>query len=317
VRKILLLANPLFKSRCGRDLPQIVRVFEQAGAQVEILETGANRAAGGKATRAAEQGVDAVIVCGGDGTVFDVLQGLAGSDVPLGIVPFGTGNILAQNLKIPKNPVQAARSLLNAKPRSVPLGKITCCLPGGQQTWFFAMSAGMGLHAAIMESARRSQKDRTGKAAYFAAGFKALFAYPIQPFDLEITTVQEQVLKRQACEIIAVRVAELNIWRPGGDLSSPFLRLASVEGESRWQIAKAAFDAFFPFFLGGVGQRNRRIAEGAPARYEDVVRVICRPIAGKRYQMPISVQADGEVLGAFCATIEMAGVNLQLLSADN
>jgi diacylglycerol kinase (ATP) len=313
VRKILLLANPLFKSRCGRDLPHIVRVFEQAGAQVEVLETGANRAAGGKARRAVEQGVDAVIVCGGDGTVFDVLQGIAGSDVPVGIVPFGTGNILAQNLRIPKKPVEAARWLLNAKPRSVPLGRITCCVPGGQQTWFFAMSAGMGMHVAIMEAARRSQKDRTGRAAYFAAGFKVLFAYPVQPFDLEITTAHEKVLKRQACEIIAVRVAELNIWRPGGNLNSPILRLASVDGESRWRLARAAFDALL---LGG-GQRNRRIAEGAPARYEAVLRVICRPIAGKLYRVPLSVQADGEVLGTSCATIEMAGVNLQLLGANN
>ncbi|HEY4047364.1 MAG TPA: diacylglycerol kinase family protein [Acidobacteriaceae bacterium] len=313
MRKILLLANPLFESRCGRELPRILRVFEQSGAHVEVLETGANRAAGSKARRAAEQGIDAVIVCGGDGTVFDVLQGIAGSDVPLGIVPFGTGNILAQNLKIPKYPVDAARWLLKAKPRSVPLGRITCCVPGGRETWLFGMAAGMGMHAAVMEAARRSEKDRTGRAAYFAAGLKALFAHPVQPFHLEITTVQEQVLERKASEMIAVRVAELNFWRPGGDLSFPFLRLASVAGESRWQLTKATCDAFF---LGG-GQRNRRIPEGAPARYEDVLRVVCRPITGMRYQVPIVVQADGEVLGASCATIEMAGLNLQLLSGNS
>ena len=99
MRRILLLANPLLAKQDGRALLSILRVFKEAGADVDVLETGANRAAGAKAKRAVEQGVDAVIVCGGDGTVFDALQGVAGTEVPLGIVPFGTGNILAQNLE--------------------------------------------------------------------------------------------------------------------------------------------------------------------------------------------------------------------------
>ena len=88
----------------GGLFQRILRVFREAGVDVEVLETGANRAAGAKAKRAVEQGVDAIIVCGGDGTVFDALQGVAGSEVPLGIIPFGTGNILAQNLNTPKKP---------------------------------------------------------------------------------------------------------------------------------------------------------------------------------------------------------------------
>ena len=87
MRRILLLANPLFESRCKRELPQIVHIFEKAGIDVEVGETEPNRATGDKAKKAVERGVDAIIVCGGDGTVFDALQGLAGSKVPLGIIP--------------------------------------------------------------------------------------------------------------------------------------------------------------------------------------------------------------------------------------
>src|ERR1700743_1064439 len=101
MRKILLLANSLFESRGKRELPRILRVFAEAGVEVEVQESGISRAAGAKAKRAIEQGIDAIIVCGGDGTLFDFLQGVAGSDVPLGILPFGTGNIVAQNLKTP------------------------------------------------------------------------------------------------------------------------------------------------------------------------------------------------------------------------
>jgi diacylglycerol kinase family enzyme len=310
MRRILLLANPLFESRVGRNLPRILRIFEQAGTEVEVQETGLDRAAGSKAKRAVEQGLDAVIVCGGDGTVFDVLQGLVGSEVPMGILPFGTGNILAQNLKIPNRPVDAAHWLVAASPRQLPLGKITCCVPGGKQTWFFAMAAGMGVHAAMMEATQHPEKDRTGRTAYFAAGLKALFSHPVQPFELEITTVEGKVLQRRVSEMIAVRVAELNLWRPGGDLSFPFLRLASVESVSRRRLAQASFQALFL----GAGRRDLPLKEDAAARYDDVLRVQCRPIPGMKYEVPIAVEADGEVLGASYATIEMAETGIQLLS---
>ena len=314
MRRVLLLANSLFESRGKRDLPRIQRVFEEAGIDVDLQESGIDRAAGAKARRAIDRGVDAIIVCGGDGTVFDVLQGLAGSDIPLGILPFGTGNILAQNLKIPNKAIEAARWLLAARPRAVPLGKITCCVPGGRQTWFFAMAAGLGNHAAMIQASEKYQKDKAGRAAYFAAGLNVLFSYPLQSFDLEITMVDGRVIQRRASEMIAVRVSELNLWRPGGDLDFPFLRLASVEGESRWRLAQAAFQGL----LLGAGQRDRRVREDAAARYEDVLRVDCKPIPGVKYKVPIAVEADGEVLGASCATIEMAGMDVRLLSAaDN
>ncbi len=310
MRNILLLTNPLLESHGHGGLSPIVRALEEAGMAVEVRETGPNRAAGRKAKWAAEQGADAIIVCGGDGTVFDALQGLAGSDVPLGILPFGTGNVLAQNLKIPNRPLDVAHWLLKAKPRVVPLGKVTVCGPAGSQTWFFAMAAGMGVHASMIAAARRDDKQRTGRTAYFAAGIDALLSHPVQPFELEITTTDGKVLQRQACDAIAVRVGELNLWRPGGSLDFPFLRLASVEGGSRRRLAQAAFDAL----LLGAGQRDRPLKDNAAARYEDVLRVKCRPIPGVTYEVPIAVEADGEILGASCATIEMADATVTLLS---
>lgn len=311
MRRILLLANPLATSRGGWSLPSVVRIFEEAGIEVDVQETEPNRGAGQKASLAAEKGVDAVIVCGGDGTVFDVVQGLAGTEVPLGIIPLGTGNVLAQNLKIPLNPTEAARWLLKAIPRTVPLGKIVCQNGKGTESWFFAMAAGMGLHAAMMQATRRGDKIKTGRMAYFSAGLKMLVSYPVQPIDLEITTVEGERLQRRASEIVAVRVAELNLWRPGGDLEFPFLRLATVEGGSRWRLAKASFQALFL----GAGKRDKRFNGVAAANYEDVLKVECKPIPGMHYKIPIAVEADGEVLGLSRATIEMAGLSVNLLAA--
>lgn len=310
MRRILLLVNPIFERNGRRYLPGIVQVFEKAGVSVELVEATPDRSAKDTIAHAVQEHLDAIIVCGGDGTVFDALQGIAGSEIPLGICPFGTGNILAQNLKIPLHPVEAARWLLTAKPRSVPLGRITCVNATGKRSWFFAMAAGMGGHAAMMKAAERYGKHSAGKIAYFGAGLETLFTYPLQPFEAEITTVKGEVFQRQVCELIAVHVAELNLWRPGGGLELPFLRLASVEGASRLRLAQASVEAL----LLRRGQRDRTPKTHAAARYEDVIRVECRPVPGLHYKQPITVEADGEILGSTSATIEMADVSVRLLS---
>ena len=323
--KILLLVNPVFEKHKNRDLPRIVQTFQQAGIELELSETKPERGAGEQARQAIAAGFDRIVVCGGDGTVFDVLQGMAGSSVPLGIIPFGTGNVLAQNLRIPRDPVAAARWIMAARPRSIALGKITRCAAEEKQQWFFAMTAGMGVHAALMTAAQRSKKNMGGRAAYFAAGLQLLFHHPLEPFHLTITLTTGEVIERNACEAIAVRVAALNIWRPGGGFDLPFLRLATVESGpmqngslhqgirngSRWQLARATFEGLFL----SAGSRERKQRANAPARYEDASRIVCRALPGFTYTSPLAVQADGEVLDASCAVIEMAGVNLQMLSA--
>jgi diacylglycerol kinase (ATP) len=314
MRKILLLVNPMLQRTRARrrDIAAVLEVFREAGAAVEVLETGENRAAGPKASKGAAEGCDAIVVCGGDGTIFDVIQGLAGSTVPLGIIPFGTGNVMAQNLKVPKGAEAAARWILHASPIPVPLGRITCCTPQGRDTWLFAMAAGMGLHAALMSEARRAGKDVTGRAAYFLAGGRLLLNHAVQPFDVTITTTSGDVIQEQACEALALRVAELNRWRTGGGLSFPFLRLATVRGDSRARLALASYEALFR----SGGARDREHRQDASAIYRDVVRVVCSPIPGQAYKPAIAVQADGEVLGASCAAIEMAGRDVHLLAAD-
>jgi diacylglycerol kinase (ATP) len=298
MRKILLFVNPVLQRTRARrrDIDGVLSALRKSGDAIDILETGENRAAGAKARAAVAQGYDAILVCGGDGTIFDVIQGVAGSTVPLGIIPFGTGNVVV------------AHGILSSHRIRVPLGKVTCC----DQSWLFAMAAGMGVHAALMSEARRSGKDTTGRAAYFLAGGKLLLNHPLQPFDIAITTTSGAVIHERVCEALAVRVAELNRWRPGGGLSFPFLRLATVAGASRSRLALASYDALFR----GGGARDREQADDASAIYRDVVRVVCSPIPGRTYEPPIAVQADGEVLGASSATIEMAGLEVNLLSAD-
>lgn len=314
MRKLLLLINPLLEERRAGDLRRLLAEFRHQGVEVSVEKTGANRSAGQRAERAAMEGFDAVLACGGDGTVFDILQGMAGSSLPLGIVPFGTGNVLAQNLAMPKQPEAIARWMLSSRPLPLPLGRVTCCPPEaatGPRSWYFAMSAGMGMHAALMRAARAPAKRARGRAAYYWAGARLLLAYPLQPLDVEITAVDGTQLRRRVCEVVALRVPELNLWRPGGALTAPFLRLVTVEGHSRRGLLRSSLGMLARSLIR---PGRRRLPHSGPIHYEDGIRVVCRPIPGRQYRAALEVEADGEVLDFPGVTIEMAGASVNLLA---
>lgn len=326
MRRVLLFVNPIFEQRANHReaIRRVVSVLRAAGLSVEAHETLSAQSAGDQARQGIEDGFEAILVCGGDGTVFNVIQGVAGTEIPVGILPFGTGNVLAQNMNLPRNPVEAAKLLLKATPRRIPLGQITLAVPdlpsdppaaGGsrrmrQKSWYFTMAAGMGLHAALMSAADGWGKRAIGRAAYYFAGGSLLLRRRIEPFDVEVTTAAGEVFRRRVCEAIAVRVEELNRWRPGGKLEVPLLRLATVDATDRWGLAEASFHA-----LARTASRNEQSANGnsAKVRYSDAVRVICRPLPDWEYKSPVLVEADGEVLGTSHAVMTMAKESFYLL----
>ncbi len=315
MRRVLLFVNPIFEQRAAhRDaIARIATLLGSVGLSVEVHETLSAQSAGEQARQGIEDGFDTILVCGGDGTVFNVIQGVAGTNIPVGILPFGTGNVLAQNMNLPRHPVDAARKLLDAAPRRIPLGRITVTLPDPSgvpgrtkdKSWYFAMAAGMGLHASLMNAADSWGKRALGRTSYFLAGISLLTKHRIQPFEIEVTTVDGNKFRQRVCEAIAVRVAELNRWRPGGSLEEPMLRLATVDATGRWGLAKASVQA--------LARRESRDGSSPSVRYTDAVRIVCRPVKDYDYHTAVLAEADGEVLGASRAVIEMAKESFYLL----
>ncbi|WP_312856305.1 YegS/Rv2252/BmrU family lipid kinase [Nocardioides pelophilus] len=136
----------------------------------------------GQAEQASVDGADLVIVCGGDGTVREVCAELAGTGIPVGIVPAGTGNLLARNLDIPLFIRAAIDIAINGQDRAIDMVKVT---GDGIDDSHFMVMAGMGFDAAIMEGVNEEIKKKVGWLAYVLSGLKALM-FPTMRLEVSI-----------------------------------------------------------------------------------------------------------------------------------
>ena len=311
MRRVLFFLNPLLMEHRNRRavVDRVAGMLRETGCTVELQDTLSAHSAGEQAQEAVANGFDTIFVCGGDGTVFQVIQGVAGSSTSLGVIPFGTGNVLAQNLRLPRDPMAAMRAQMNARAVSIPLGKITCKTAGHtkDRNWYFTIAAGMGVHAALMNLAPTGSGKRVGgRAAYFVGGFRLLANHPVEPFELEVTRADGSVRKGRASEVIAVRVGGINLWQPGGDLQSPTLRVASLSETTRLGLAHASFHAL-------VTRKSSGASKLPYPQYEDASMLTCRPLSDYSYQSPLLIEADGEVIGMKKATISVAQRRLCLL----
>jgi len=170
VARALLITNPAAARTQPRAVDGVMRTLRAAGWEAEVLATGGP----GDARRLAEYGVaervDVVAVFGGDGTTMQAAAALVGTEVCLGIIPGGTGNLLAGNLRIPASPERAARTLVAGRPRRFDLGRME--RPDGLH--YFAVACGAGYDARVMAGTASEHKRRWGMAAYVATTLRLI-----------------------------------------------------------------------------------------------------------------------------------------------
>jgi YegS/Rv2252/BmrU family lipid kinase len=191
VSRALLIVNPA--ARGGRSAEvDALTAFGEIGVAVDVRRT--SRA--GDAAHFASQHVGSgpVFTLGGDGTVMEAVGALIGRDVPVGILPGGTGNQLARHFRIPLNVRKAVRAL--RAPRVVPLdlGRLV-------DGPYFALTAGLGLDAALIAGAKPAMKRRFGVLAYVWSGAHAVRT--MKPFTVRVEADGQEFEREASLAMIA------------------------------------------------------------------------------------------------------------------
>jgi diacylglycerol kinase (ATP) len=167
VRRVAVVFNPATGGRDAADRAARTReLLGAAGVEVLWLETSAEDPGRGQVRQALDQGVDLVLVSGGDGTVMACVSGLAGTRVPMAVLPGGSGNLLATNFDIPSDLEGAVDCALHGERRRLDVGAI-----GDDR---FVIMAGMGFDAAMLADADPKLKARIGAVAYVVSGLRQL-----------------------------------------------------------------------------------------------------------------------------------------------
>lgn len=165
---VTVIYNPTAGWRRRRKLIDVVEAMNRRGAMVTLRETTGPGDAEQFAREAAADGdAEIVVAAGGDGTINEVANGLAGSQVPLGVIPTGTANVLAIEIGLPKSADALGDLLLTGESRPIGAGRVN--------KRFFLLWVGAGFDGRLVHAIDPAMKRRFGKLAFVWAGVKQVF----------------------------------------------------------------------------------------------------------------------------------------------
>jgi len=293
VRKATLISNPKtgrYNSR-RRSIQDVASRLESLGVAVDLQLTSGPGAATEIAARAARNGSSDVIVAGGDGTINEAIQGLAGTDARLAIIPRGTGNVLARELGLPLDEESALTVVAKGKPRKIYLGLVID--ETTNQSRHFVLMAGIGLDASVVGGVQPSLKKRIGRGAFWVSGLSHLANWNPQPFTLEINGDKYQATFAAVGK--APRYGGDLAITPGARLDQPEFEVCIIETTSRVRYLQLLSHAM----------RNGMPRDKPEVRFVNAVKV--------RAYGNAQVQIDGELLGALPMRFEIAPHSLEVI----
>lgn len=229
----------------GADtIQRLVAALRTNGLNIQDSQVKATTASG-DATRMAEEAVaqkiDVLIACGGDGTINETAQALVGTSTALAILPSGTANVLAKEMRLPRQPEELAKLIAAGRTREISVGLAT--KPGENWQRYFLLMAGIGLDAAIIATVNPALKKKFGLGAYVAAGLKTLVEWRLKPFSLNFN--------QQKCEAtfaIIANAANYAAWfriAPLANMESDHLDICIFNSRSRLVYLSYAFLSLF------------------------------------------------------------------------
>ena len=296
-RKTIIIYNP-FAGKMGtkglKRLSTAADILREAGHETWLVPTQGPGTAGAIARRSIADGAELILAAGGDGTINEIAAGVAFSDVPLGILPAGTANVLANELGLGSSIEHAATALAACVPRRISLGRLQC-VNGSERTRLFLLMAGIGLDAKIVYNLSLPLKARFGKLAYWVGGF-SLIGRDLDEFEVLVDG------RRVNCSFALIS----KVRNYGGDLEiaqnisllDDRFEVVLFEGRSSYR------------FLGYLARVAVRKLTGV--RGISLLRAtqVCLPGTADRR---VYIQVDGEYAGHIPASVEIVPDALTLL----
>jgi diacylglycerol kinase (ATP) len=306
LRNALLIHNPNAGnggSGRRRMLDEARRIFSFAGIEAELTETRGPGDATEIAYRASAEGRQLVIACGGDGTLNEVVNGLAtqrnGHRVPLALLPGGTANVLAKELNLPWDIPSAAEKLVPGEVRDIALGLATP-LEQPEKKRYFLSVAGSGPDGMIVYAIDLDLKARVGILAYWWQGAREVFRYKFPHF--RVVTGEQ---KLDASLLVVGRTK--NYGGPfkittGADLYENEFELMALTTQSGFRYLS---------YLPSLWLDKLRGTDGV--HFWKVDAVVCEPLDAK----PVYAQVDGEPLARLPVEFKIVPRALKLLVPQN
>jgi len=288
------------RRRKGRQIPAVVKAvreqLEAAGWTVRSEVVTRKRALRRHARRAVKAHRDAVVVVGGDGAVLQVVNALAGTDVALGIVPKGTGNLLAGNLDVPKPLDDAVALLIKLETRTIDVGQLS--IDGADRD--FAVACGIGFDAVVMDATKQRQKRRWGKLAYVANAVRE--GAQVQEAEHEIT-IDGQTITTTAAQIFIANFGQM------GSMLGPRRRVEPDDGQFDVFVVKAT-DPVDGLLAGWQALRQKALGRSSDGRVfrgqATEVSVTSTP--------PQLVETDGSVIGTTPVKVRIRPAALRVIA---
>lgn len=289
----ILLYNPAAgrnRRKRPRQLQTAKEELERAGMKVRMEPTSSRGSATELAREAVQGGAELIVVCGGDGTINEAVNGMALSPVPLAILPGGTANILARELQMPLDMAGAVRALATATPRRISLGRAA-----GR---YFLLMAGVGLDARVLDRLRPRPKDRFGMTSYVFETIRYLLSRRPVPFLISAAGQYHQVTF--ACISKSRHYGPFEMVREA-DLFSDQFYVYCFHSASGLR-----------YFLYALALLANSAAQLPDFSRFPACQVECQEIPSRRGQ--VLFQVDGELIGHIPCTIEMVSDALTLLA---
>ena len=301
-RRAVCIYNPSAGRGDGLSkLDAIRQILSAAVRDVSLAPTELPGHATELARRAAGGGCDLVAAYSGDGTVNEVVQGLAGKPSPaLLVLPGGTANVLANELGLPIDPLMAARLLPQLAAKPVRLGQTIFRNSGSSR--YFLLMCGAGLDAAVADRVSKPLKRRLGQAAFWLAGAR----FSLQRFPRARISGADNGASSPSCGLVVVSKSRLYggglVLTPGANLLADHFVTAQYPGANRLVYGSYLTAA-----------RCRLMSRCPGVRLESREDLVLEPADAD----PVQVQVDGEVVGELPARITLSDATCTVLMPES